>query len=169
MIVCETERLIIQHLNLDDADYILKQLNEASFIQFIADKQVRTIDDAKQYLLNGPITSYQKLGFGLNLVLLKQTGAPIGMCGILKRDELEYPDIGYAFLPEFWGKGYAGEASEAVLINAVDIHKLNTILAVTHPNNKASNNLLSRIGFKHTGSVELYNSNNNLYIYNTNI
>lgn len=168
MIVCETERLIIRHFELSDAKYILAQLNEASFIQSIADKQVRSIEDAQNYLIKGPIASYQKFGFGLNIILLKQNGMPIGMCGLVTRSELEHPDIGYAFLPNYWGKGYATEASKAVLDDAITKHKLKTILGVTFPENQSSNSLLSRIGFNQTGSVELYGSINNLYMYQTN-
>lgn len=168
MIVCETERLIIQHFELSDAEYVLKQLNEESFIRFIADKQVRNIVDAQKYLRYGPMTSYQKYGFGLNIVLLKQSGVQIGMCGLVKRDELEHPDLGYAFLPDYWGKGYAIEASEAVLSDAALTHGLQVILGVTLPDNQASNYLLTRIGFTQNGSIELYGSDNNLYKYQPN-
>jgi RimJ/RimL family protein N-acetyltransferase len=168
MIVCETERLIIQHFQLSDAEYIVKQLNEESFIKFIADKQVRTIEDAENYLNNGPMASYQNFGFGLNLVLLKKNSAPIGICGLVKRDELEHPDIGYAFLPEYWGEGYAIEASKEVLTNAVNTLNLKKILGITHPDNKSSNKILTRLGFTQTGSVELYDLSNNLYEYKVN-
>jgi len=165
MIVCETKRLIIQHFKLDDAEYVLKQLNEQSFIRFIADKQVRNLEDAEKYLKEGPMASYQKNGFGLNVVLLKQSGVQIGMCGLVKREELEHPDIGYAFLPDYWGEGYAIEASEAILSNAVMAHGLKVILGVTLPDNRASNYLLARIGFTQKGSIKLYGSDNNLYAY----
>jgi len=168
MIICETKRLIIRHFDLSDAEYVLKQLNEASFIRFIADKQVRNIIDAEKYLKDGPMASYHKFGFGLNMVLLKSSGVPIGMCGLLKRAELEHPDLGYAFLPKFWGKGYASEASEAILINAANIHRQNVVLAVTLPDNQTSNCLLTRIGFTQKGTVELYGSENNLYEYRPN-
>jgi len=165
MIVCETKHLVIRHFELSDAEYVLKQLNEASFIQFIADKQVRNIADAEKYLTDGPMASYHKFGFGLNMVLLKSSGVPIGMCGLVKRAELEHPDLGYAFLPTYWGKGYASESGEAILINAANIHKQSVVLAVTLPNNHASNCLLKRIGFTQKGIVKLYGSENNFYEY----
>lgn len=168
LIVCETKRLIIRHFELSDDKYILAQLNEASFIKSIGDKHVRSLDDAQNYLITGPIDSYQKLGFGLNIVMLKQNGMAIGMCGLVTRAELEHPDIGYAFLPNYWGKGYATEASKAVLDDAITKHKLKTILGVTFPENQSSNSLLSRIGFNQIGSVELYDSINNLYMYQSN-
>ncbi len=167
MIVCETKQLVIRHFELSDVEYVLKQLNEPSFIQFIADKQVRNIIDAENYLKNGPLASYCQFGFGLNVVLWKQSGIPIGMCGLLKRPELAYPDLGFAFLPKFWGKGYATQASNAILNNGIKIHKQKVILALTLPDNQSSNCLLTRIGFIQKDTIELYGSENNLYEYRT--
>lgn len=164
-VVCETERLIIRHFNLGDVDFIIELLNEDSFIRYIADKNVRTKVDAENYLHNGPFYSYKTFGFGLNLVELKSTGAPIGMCGLLKRKELEYPDIGYAFLPSFCGKGYAYEAMCSILKDGVLMHSLQKVLAVTLPDNVSSSTLLRRAGFTFLGEMELYNSQNNVYEY----
>lgn len=164
-IVCETKRLIIRHFNLSDAEFIVQLLNDKSFIRYIADKNIRNIPDAKKYLTNGPISSYQRYGFGLNLVLLKETKVPIGMCGLLKRDELDCPDVGYALLPEYWGKAYASEAVDSVLKEGIVNHSLNRVLAVTLPDNLASNNLLKRVGFTSKGTMELYGSLNELYEY----
>src|ERR1041384_1107267 len=99
MTVLETERLSLRHLTVDDAQFILKLLNEPSFLRYIGDKQVRNLKDAEAYILNGPVASYERHGFGLYLVELKESYTPIGMCGFLKRDELPDPDIGFAFLP----------------------------------------------------------------------
>ncbi|WP_105214367.1 MULTISPECIES: GNAT family N-acetyltransferase [unclassified Pseudoalteromonas] len=164
-VLCETERLIIRQLDLGDADFILRLLNDESFIRYIADKNVRTHQDAINHLTNGPIASYKNHGFGLNLVQLKGESTAIGMCGLLKREELDYPDLGYAFFPEFCGKGYAREAAEAVLKQAVAEHSMHTILAVTAPNNLRSMHLLESIGFSLTGTKELYGLENNLFEY----
>ncbi len=165
MIVCETKRLVIKHFELSDAEYLLNQLNEESFIRYIADKQVRNLNDAEKYLKNGPMASYHTFGFGLNIVVLKESAVPIGMCGLLKRDELNNPDLGYAFLPEFWGNGYALEASKAILNNALETHGLNIVLGITLADNHSSNALLTRLGFSQNGTIELYGSENNLYEY----
>lgn len=162
MIVAETERLIIRHFELSDTDYILKQLNEPSFILNIADKNVRSSTDAKNYLINGPVASYNKVGFGLNMVIHKESGAKIGMCGLVTRDELDHPDLGYAFLPEFWGQGYALEASKAILDDA-KARGLTSVLGVTLPENQPSNRLLIKLGFSWVGVIQLYGSDNNLY------
>lgn len=164
-VVCETDRLIIRHLQLEDAEFIIRLLNEESFIRHIADKNVRTKTDAKNYLLNGPLDSYESLGYGLNLVQLKSSGTPIGMCGLLKRAELEHPDIGYAFLPEFCGVGFAHEAALSILNDGVTTHFLQTILAVTSPDNLSSKALLSKVGFNPIGEMELYGLQNKVYEY----
>jgi len=113
----ETDRLRLRRLSVDDADakFILRLLNEPSFIQNIGDRGVRTIEDARAYILQGPVASYEKFGFGLLLVEQKESGLAIGMCGLLKRDVLEHIDIGYALLPEFWSQGYALESASAVM------------------------------------------------------
>ena len=164
-IICETERLSIRQFNKQDTAFIIRLLNEETFIQNIADKKVRNQADALNYLTNGPISSYQKNGFGLNIVLLKGTNTPIGMCGLLKRDELDFPDLGYALLPEYCAKGYAYEASTAVLNHEMSSHSLIKVLAVTFPSNFSSNGLLKKIGFKLAGKMELYSAQNNLYEY----
>src|ERR1700741_5190770 len=102
MIILETERLFLSHLCADDAPFVLQLLNEPSFIRYIGDKGVRTLDDARRYIAERPVKSYEVNGFGLNLVRLKAGNAPIGICGVLKRDTLPDPDIGFAFLPSFW-------------------------------------------------------------------
>lgn len=143
----------------------MRLLNEESFIQHIGDKKVSTVEDASNYLTNGPISSYKSYGFGLNLVQLKATNEPIGMCGLLKRAELDCPDLGYALLPEFCGKGFAEEAALSVLKNEMNTYSIKQVLAVTFPTNYSSNKLLKKIGFSLLGAVELYDVDNNLYGY----
>ena len=142
----ETERLLLRPLTTGDAPFILTLLNEPSFLQYIGDKKVRTLEDAREYLSNGPIASYERNGFGLNLVELKDSHASIGMCGLLKREELPEPDIGFAFLPDFWSKGFAYEAAAAVMNDARERLKLRRILAIVNPDNYASIALLERLG-----------------------
>lgn len=167
-IVAETERLVIRHFNLNDAEFIVTLLNDPAFIRNIADKKVRTATDAINYLQQGPLASYQRYGFGLNMLELKQTGVPIGMAGLLQRPELPGPDLGYALLPAFWAKGYAFEAAGAILRNAVTRQALTSVLAVTYANNQASIGLLTKLGFCAKGCIELYGCQNNLYQYQPN-
>ena len=114
-----------------------------------------SLDDARAYIANGPIASYEKHGFGLLLVELKESGTAIGICGLLKRDILPEPDIGYALLPEFWSQGYAHESATAVLHNARNVLGLNRILAVVNPDNASSIRLLERMRFQFDRMVRL--------------
>ena len=151
----ETERLILRRLNVDDAAFILTLLNEPSFLRYIGDKKVRDLDGARQYILNGPVASYDRNGFGLCLVELKESHTPIGICGLLKRDELPDPDIGFALLPDFWNKGFAFEAANAVLQDGRERLSIEHILAITSLDNEASINLLERLGFKFDKVIKL--------------
>jgi RimJ/RimL family protein N-acetyltransferase len=155
MVVLETNRLRLRRLEVDDADFILRLLNEPSFLQNIGDKGVRTRDDARLYILNGPVASYEKFGFGLYLVELRESGAPVGMCGLLKRDVLEDVDIGYALIPEFWSKGYAVESVTAVMSYASKVLGLKRVVAVVNPDNQSSIRLLERIGLRFERMVRL--------------
>jgi RimJ/RimL family protein N-acetyltransferase len=149
MIVLETERLRLRHLSPDtDAEFILRLRNEPSFLHYIGDKGVRTADDARQYIVNGPMKSYQENGFGLYKVELKETREPIGISGILKRDTLPDPDVGFAFLPEFWNQGYAYESAAAVMQYAREVLRVERILAIVTPDNAASAKLLAKIGLR---------------------
>lgn len=165
MIVCETPRLKIQHFVEQDADFILELLNDRSFIENIGDKKLKTTEDAVNYLQAGPMASYKEFDFGLNLVILKDSNLPIGMCGLVSREELEHSDLGFALLPKYWSKGYAKEASIAVLKDGHENHGLDPIQAITAPSNEASNGLLRKLGFKFRGLIEYAGDTNNLYQY----
>ena len=147
MVVVDTDRLALRRLTVDDAPFILRLLNEPSFLQHIGDRGVRNLADAKQYILSGPVASYDRHGFGLFLVELKEDGRPIGICGLLKRDALDDVDVGFAFVPESWSKGYAFESVVGTLAYARDTHHLARIVAITSPDNVASINLLVKLGF----------------------
>jgi RimJ/RimL family protein N-acetyltransferase len=153
--VIETERLNLRRLTTDDAEFILELLNDPSFLRFIGDKGVRTLDDARKYILNGPVDMYNRLGFGLYLTELKDGGGPIGICGLIKRDSLEDVDIGFAFLPKFWAKGYAYESAAAVMAYGKNALGLNRIVAVTNPDNRSSIKLLEKLGFGFERMVRL--------------
>lgn len=146
--VLETARLRLRHLTLEDAVFILELVNEPSWLRFIGDKGVRTIEDARQYIINGPRASYAQHGFGLYLAELKDTGEPIGICGLLKRDTLEDVDVGFALQPRFWGNGYAIEAAAAVVDHGLGTLRLKRIAAITKPDNASSINVLAKLGMR---------------------
>lgn len=145
-IILQTERLILRQLTLSDTPFIIELLNTEGWIKYIGDRNVKTAEQARQYLINGPLKSYADNGFGLYLVTTKNTYSPIGMCGILKRSYLQYPDLGYAFLPGWAGKGYAVEMVKGVIEFAFNELKLEKILAVTLPENERSARLLLKTG-----------------------
>ena len=155
VMILETDRLRLRLLSLDDAEFILRLLNEPSFIQHIGDRGVRTVDDARGYILKGPVTSYEKFGFGLWMVETRSTATPIGICGLLKRDVLEDVDIGYALLPEFWSQAYALEAAAGVMSYASETLGLKRVVAVTNSDNQSSIRLLEKMGFKYERMVQL--------------
>jgi RimJ/RimL family protein N-acetyltransferase len=155
MTVLDTDRLTLREFTLADAPFILRLLNEPSFLANIGDKGVRTDEEARRYLVDGPLASYAAHGFGLWGVLLAATGELIGMCGLLQRPTLEAPDLGYAFLPEHWGAGYAVEAADGVLNHARDVLGLATVLAITSLDNEASIRVLRRVGYHEVGEVTL--------------
>jgi [ribosomal protein S5]-alanine N-acetyltransferase len=161
----KTERLILRKLTFDDSSFIVKLLNSPGWLRYIGDRGVKTEEDAKVYLQNGPLLSYEENGFGLYLVGLLESGNPIGMCGILKRDSLEHPDLGFAFLPEFIGKGYAYEAANAVVQYAGEQLGIKTLLAITLPENATSIKLLEKVGMKYNGEVKSPDGKDSLNLY----
>jgi RimJ/RimL family protein N-acetyltransferase len=167
--VIETGRLVLRRLSPDHAAFILGLLNEPSFIKFVGDKGVRTIDDARAYIENGPVASYGRFGFGLYLVELKGRGhedsIPIGICGLVKRDGLEDPDIGFAFLPPYWSKGYAVEAAAAVLAYGRTTLGLPRIVAIANPGNVASMRVLEKIGLRFDKMVRLSSDGASLQLW----
>lgn len=155
MIQIKTERLTLRPFTLNDAEFIVDLVNQPSFIQNIRDVGVRTIADAEKYLENGPIASYARNGFGLLAVTLNDTGQPIGMCGLIKRDSLEDVDIGYAFLPKSWSRGYALESARAVMNHAKEALGLKRVVAIVDPNNAGSIRVLEKIGMTFERMVKL--------------
>jgi len=138
-----------------DADFILELLNDPSFIRYIGDRKVRTLEGAKAYITNGPVASYAQNGFGLYLVELKESGESMGMCGLIRRNTLQDVDIGYAFLPKYWSQGYAFEAAQEMKRYAREELGLKRLLAVVDPENPASIHLLEKLGMKFEKMVRL--------------
>jgi RimJ/RimL family protein N-acetyltransferase len=153
--ILETDRLILRELTPNDAEFIFELLNEPSFIQNIGDRNIRTLDDARAYIVNGPVASYAKNGFGLYLIVLSETDESIGMCGLIRRDGLEDVDIGYALLPRFWSRGYAVEAARAAKAYAKDVIGLKRIVAIVDPANEDSIRVLEKIGLRYEKMVRL--------------
>lgn len=148
-----TERLVLREFQLDDAPFIIELLNTEGWKQFIGDRSVRTREDAQHYLRLGPLASYARHGFGLWHVALREGESPAGMCGLLRRDGFEDVEIGFAFLPQHAGRGYAAEAATATLAHAAGTLGLKRIIALCQPDNTASLRLLARLGFQFERAV----------------
>ena len=165
MKILETERLALRQMKVEDAEFIFELVNEAAFIRNIGDKGVRTLEDARNYILNGPVASYAKFGFGLYLVELRETGEAIGICGLLKRDSLEDVDIGFAFLEKFWGRGFAHESAAAVMEYGRNVLGIKRIVAITSPDNEGSIRVLEKIGLRFEKMIRMPGSDEDTRLF----
>ena len=146
---------MLRRLTVDDAAFILELLTDPAFMRFVGDRGVRNIEDARNYIVHGPLESYERLGFGLLRVELKDTGVAIGICGLLKRPALDDVDLGFAVLPQFRGAGYAYESAAAVMGHARADLALERIVAIANPANAASIRVLEKIGLRFDRMIRL--------------
>jgi RimJ/RimL family protein N-acetyltransferase len=153
--VLETDRLILRRISVDDAEFILELLNDPSFLANVGDRGARTVADARAYIRKGPLVHYERHGFGLYLVVRKDDRVSLGICGLVKRDVLPDPDVGFAFLPRFWSKGYAFESASAVVAYGRSTLGLTRIVAVTKADNDASIRVLGKLGLRFDRMVRL--------------
>jgi RimJ/RimL family protein N-acetyltransferase len=165
MVVLETPRLRLREFTLDDADYIIEQLNDPLWLQFIGNRNIRTADDARQYLEKIPLAMYARDGFGLWAVETVDTSTVVGMCGLIKRDGLADVDIGFALLPRYRGLGYAFEAAAATLQHGHATLGIQRIVAITAPDNHVSARLLAAIGMRYEQTIELANHGGSCLLY----
>lgn len=163
--ILQTERLTLRELSTDDAPFILGLVNEPSWLQFIGDRGIRTVEAARDYIAQGPMAMYARLGFGLWLVELKDGLTPIGLCGLIKRDTLADVDIGFAFLPRYWGQGYAYESAAATLSYGVRQCGMKRVLAIVSPGNVPSDRLLGKLGFSFERMIRLSDESPEIKLY----
>lgn len=142
----KTARLKLREVVSSDADFILRLYNTDGFLKFVGDRQIRDHGNARDYIRYSFEKSYSERGFGLWLVEVQQTGQPIGVCGLVQRDYLDAPDLGFGFLPEVHGQGYAYEAAAAVIVWA-QRQGWFELYGVTMPTNQRSIQLLTKLGF----------------------
>lgn len=169
MLIVETSRLILRHIAIQDATFILALLNDSSFLQYVGDKQVRNIESAQNYILEGPVASYQIYGYGLYLVELIETREPIGICGVIKRDFLDHAELGFALMPGYRGNGYAFESALATVDFARDKLRLTQIIAITDPGNVNSIKLLEKLGMTFDKRLELPGADKQLNLYSCSL
>lgn len=166
-LVCESPRLALRRVTPDDAAFLLRQLNEPGWLEHIGDRGVRTLDDARRYIELRILAPYGRLGFGMYRVETRADGRALGLCGLVKRDTLPDPDLGFSLLEEYWGRGYAVEAGRAVMQYARDRLGLEKLLAIVTPGNGPSRRVLEKLGFAVQGQVRADPLESELILYAT--
>jgi [ribosomal protein S5]-alanine N-acetyltransferase len=151
----ETPRLTLRGVALSDSSFVRQLLNDPSWLENIGDRGVRSDADAERYIRNNIWLPYQTNGYGMFVVQLKSSTLPIGMCGLVKRDFLSAPDLGFALLPDHVGQGYASEAAHAVVLHAKQKLGIARLYAIVKRDNHRSVSLLLRLGFRPQGPYVL--------------
>ncbi|MCF2949066.1 GNAT family N-acetyltransferase [Paraglaciecola aquimarina] len=160
-----SQRLLLRPIKISDANFVLQLFNDPDCIEYIGDKGLHNQIDAIDYIKNGPLKMYQELDLGL-LVVESNSGEILGLCGLLKREELSSPDLGFAFLPMYRNKGYAFESAQLVLRDAfAKKNGLQNVLAITTFTNDKSISLLGKLGFSYKNTLQLkgYNELSHLF------
>jgi len=163
--IVETKRLILREINVEDAEFVLRLINEPSFVSNIGDKDLKNLLDAEQFILEGYWTNQERSGYGMFLVELKGGGDPIGSCGLLYRKVLDVTDIGFAYLPEFWNRGFAYEAAEAIMKYGHSTLGVKKIVGLTSEDNLGSINLLKKLGMDFEKTVKISNDDTGTVLY----
>jgi RimJ/RimL family protein N-acetyltransferase len=153
--IFETTRLVLRQLTPDDAAFIHELLNDPTWLRFIGDRGIRSLDDARAYITNGPVASYAQHGFGLWLVERRADGVATGICGLLKRETLPDVDIGFAFLEKYQRLGYGSECATATMAYGRGVLGLKQIVAVTAPGNVGSIRVLEKLGLRYEKMIQL--------------
>ena len=165
LLAIETSRLKLRWLDFTDADFIYQLVNDPQWLRFIGDRQVADLDEARRYIEEGPRAMYRQFGFGLNRVALKDSDTPIGICGLLQRELLPHPDLGFAFLPEYRGQGYAREAADAILQHAYLILHRAQVAAIVNRDNLSSIKLLEKLGFRLDKKIQIEPNQESVDLY----
>ena len=150
-----TDRLLINRITLDDADFILKLMNDKDWIKNIGDRGIRTIEEAEEYIRTRFLKTYNEVGFGFYSLIIKETQQIIGIAGLVDREGIDHIDIGYGMLPEYRGKGYAFEATKAIYDYAYQDLKIDKIVAIVNPDNPGSIKLLTKLGLEFEKMIRL--------------
>ena len=167
MNVITTERLLLRKYTLQDAPFIFELMNSEGWLKYIGNRNIHSLMDAEKYIEKHYLSSYDINGFGAYIVELMETGESIGSSGLYKREQFEYPDIGFAFLPQFFHKGYAFEAARATMDFARNTLNIETILGITLPTNLSSIKLLNKLGLRAVSKVNLNGDNEELLLFST--
>ena len=148
MNILETARLRLRTITPDDAAFYYALVNDPTWLQFIGDKGIRSVEQACTAIIDGPMAMQQRHGHSLYVMERKEDGQALGLCGLIRRDFLPDVDIGYAIRPEHFGRGYTYEAAQAVLELARGPLGISRVLGLTAPGNVNSIRLLNKLGLR---------------------
>ena len=163
--IAETERLLLRKFNVGDAEFILRLVNEPSFVSNIGDKGVKNLHDAVRFIAEGYWTNQELPGYGMFLVELKKQRVPIGGCGLLYRSALDVTDIGFTFLPEYWGRGFAYEAAQEIMKYGHSTLGIKKIVGLTTEDNLGSINLLKKLGMAFEKTLKMSGNDPGTVLY----
>ena len=149
-----TDRLHLRQPEIADAEFFVRLLNDPDWLRYIGDRGVRTASDAAAYIEDRLLDSFRRFGFGLWVVETRSDGRAVGICGLLRRDTLDDVDLGFAFLPEARGQGYAVESGKFVLDLAAADYALTRVVAITVIENEPSARVLERLGMSFERTIE---------------
>jgi RimJ/RimL family protein N-acetyltransferase len=163
--VLETDRLVLRRLDAGDAEFVFALLNDPDWLRYIGDRGIRSLGDARAYILRGPVQMYASAGFGLYCVVRKDGRAPVGICGLIRRAGLDDVDVGFAFLPAFRGMGYALEAASATLEYARTVLGIERVVAIVSPDNASSIRLLEKLGMRFLRTATMPGDADAVHVY----
>ncbi len=165
----ETERLYLRRVTLDDADLMLAVWNDPAFVRNVGDRGIRTVEQARESMKSGALKLYEDYGYGPYSMVLKSDGCQIGICGLFKRENLEDPDIGFAVLPDYCSKGYAGEAAFAVVAHARDDLEIRGLIAIVSPGNTPSIGLIEKLGLSFDRMITMPGDDDEISLYSATL
>ena len=163
--IAETKRLLISKVDINDAAFFLELMNTPQWLKYIGDRNIGSLEDAKNYIKKSHLVSYKTLGYGFYKLILKDNNKTIGTCGLVKRDNLDFPDIGFAMLPKYQGQGFGLEASSEILQLAKERFNINTVYAITLPTNKNSIKLIEKLGLDFEKKVKPFDDDEELLLF----
>ncbi|MCB0381935.1 MAG: GNAT family N-acetyltransferase [Psychroserpens sp.] len=170
MIVAETNRLLLSKITVEDAAFILELMNTPGWLKYNGDRNVKTLEQASDYIKNNQLKCYETHGYGYYKLQVKcENLKPIGTSGLLKREQLEHVDIGFSLLPDYHRKGYAYEAASEIMKLAKTSFNIKTLSAITLPINHPSIHLLEKLGLSYQKTVKPFEDDKELLLFAKNL
>ena len=145
--IIETKRLILREISVADAQDMLRLHSNNQVQKYTGEELITSLEEI-QNKIKERSKEYKKYGFGRWATFLKRDMQFVGWAGLLYLPEFDEIDLGFRFLPEYWGLGIATEACRAILSYGFDNLKLKKIIAIAFKENKASIRVMEKIGMQ---------------------